>query len=70
MNEGLIDVIMRCITSTTLNVLWNSNKTSEFKPSIGLHQGDPLSPYLFVLCMDKFSHIICDVVAKKRWNPI
>lgn len=56
----LIDVIMSCITSVNMEVIWNSERTHEFKPSSGIHQGDPLSPYIFVLYMEKLVHIIKD----------
>lgn len=45
-------MILSCITSTKLSVLWNREKLPSFKPERGLRQGDPLSPYLFVIYME------------------
>jgi len=51
----LIEVIMNCVTSCTLNVLWNGEPTDFFTPSRGIRQGDLLSPYLFVICMERLT---------------
>ena len=58
---------MNCITSASFNVLWNGSKTKEFKPSHDKHQGDPLSPYIFVLYIEKLTYIIYDAINNKSW---
>lgn len=45
-------VVMSCITTTNLLVLWNGKKLDSFKPEQRFRQGDLWSSYLFVLCME------------------
>jgi len=66
----LIEVIHHCISSPSYKIMWNGEKTNSFNPSRGIRQGDPLSPYLFVICMDKLSHIIADQVEAEYWKPM
>ena len=39
-----------CLSSTSFSVLVNENAKGCFKATIGLRQGDPLSPLLFTNC--------------------
>ncbi|XP_039065453.1 uncharacterized protein LOC120210860 [Hibiscus syriacus] len=63
-------LIMRCVSSVSTQVLWNGVMSASFNPSRGFHQGDPLSPYLFVMCMERLGHTITGAVNNGRWKPI
>lgn len=63
----LITRIMKCVHSNATSILWNGEKLDEFHTSRGLRQGDPISPYLFVLGMEKLTHMILDRVKHKHW---
>ncbi|XP_072074464.1 uncharacterized protein [Arachis hypogaea] len=70
MSEKTISIIMQCVSSVSFKILWNGEKLDMFKPSRGLRQGDPLSPYLFVIAMDKLSQLIEETVIKGKWIPM
>lgn len=41
--KKLIELIMSCISSSTIEILVNGRKTNPFHPSRGIRQGDPMS---------------------------
>jgi hypothetical protein len=50
--------IKHCISSTRFSVLINGVPSDFFGSSRGVRQGDPLSPFPFVLVMEAFSRML------------
>jgi hypothetical protein len=49
---------MRMIKSVSFSVLLNGHKLEAFKPTRGIHQEDPISPYLFLFAAEGLSCLL------------
>jgi hypothetical protein len=50
--------IMTCVTTVRYSVKFNGTLLEAFSPTRGLRQGDPLSPFLFLLFADGLSALL------------
>ena len=63
-----ITFIMNMISSTRFHILWNGTPLPKVVPSMGVRQGDPLSAYLFILCLELLSIKLEEAKAKDCKN--
>ena len=53
-----MDLIIECISTVSYSVMINGSPKGHIIPSKGLRQGNPLSPYLFLICAEWLSALI------------
>uniref|UniRef100_A0A803PAA5 Reverse transcriptase n=1 Tax=Cannabis sativa TaxID=3483 RepID=A0A803PAA5_CANSA len=69
-NESSRRLLMACVTSVSYSVLLNGYPLKKFNPKRGLRQGDPLSPFLFLLCQEVLSKLIVKAEAQRMVHGI
>ena len=57
----IVDLIMACISSSTISILWNGKAS--------IRQEDPL-PYVFILCLNQLSLTLDQALHSKQLKPI
>lgn len=57
-SEHIIGLIMKCVSSVSYHIISDGNDIGPIVPGRGLRQGDPLSPYLFILCVEGLSALL------------
>ncbi|KAL0012535.1 hypothetical protein SO802_007643 [Lithocarpus litseifolius] len=68
--EVWINWVMTCITTPTFSVLINGKSFGHISPSRGLRQGNPLSPYLFLLCAEGFTALLAKAELEERIHGV
>ena len=49
--HNLIKLIMNCVSTVSTSIVVNGGALDQIIPSRGIRQGDPLYPYIFILCL-------------------
>lgn len=56
--EQWIHLLMQCVCSVSYSILINGQLHGHIIPSRGIRQGDPLSPFFFIICAEALSSLL------------
>ncbi|KAL0404066.1 UNVERIFIED_CONTAM: putative mitochondrial protein [Sesamum radiatum] len=65
-----VHLIMSCVSTVSYSFMLNGCEFGFLTPKRGIRQGDPLSPYLFLLCTEAFSALLHKAEKNGRTNGI
>lgn len=57
-SNSVVNLFMQCISTARYNITHSGKEFGSIIPQRGLRQGDPLSSYLFLICMEGLSALI------------
>lgn len=63
------NLISECMSSSSFRINWQGRPSTSSSRS-SLRQGDPLSPLLFIISIERLSHCIQDAVNNVSWIPL
>lgn len=69
-DSSIVDLIMICVSTVSFSFLLNGSQFGALKPERGIRQGDPLSPYLFICCVEGFIKMVESAVESGRLKGI
>lgn len=65
-----VERVMLCVSTVSYSFLINGQPTEPIVPQRGLRQGDPISPYLFLLCAEGFGCLLREAHDAGRFHGI
>lgn len=68
--SNFVNVIMKCVHSTSFSILINGQPSRWFLPTQGLRQRDPIFPSLFILCVEGLSAQLRDAEHNKKIHGV
>ena len=68
--KNFSELILSCVSTTSTSLLFNGSKLEAFSPSRGIRQGDPISPYIFLLCIKYMSSLITKSCESREWTVV
>ncbi|CAL9001623.1 unnamed protein product, partial [Prunus brigantina] len=69
-NNRWVDLIMDCVSTVSFSVKVRRAAMGSITPSRGLRQGDPLSPYLFLICAEGLSALLSQAQSTKQIHGV
>ncbi|XP_019103706.2 uncharacterized protein LOC109134420 [Beta vulgaris subsp. vulgaris] len=66
--EAFRELVMECVTTPKFYIMINGVMRGFFSSARGLRQGDPISLFLFVLCMEYLSRILNEMGELQQFN--
>lgn len=62
--------VMACVSIVSYTILLSGWEHGFFRPERGIHQGDPISPFLFIMCAEALLSVLDNAESKGRLHGI